>query len=254
MRWMNFVDVFLSPLGFGLLLALVLWLRRRRLSRRALRIGIAAEILCLVLSTPLGANLLTAWQEQRSPKPETCAAPTPHVIVVLSGGMRRDAVDAGDFGVLNASSLQRTLAAATLAQQIPDAELILSGGARVGGRNDIAQSAVMADIAKRYGVPAAAVRTETESTTTWENATRVRALEPALPTRIWLVTSALHMPRSLIAFRAAGFEPCAYPGDARTGPFDSPADLLPSAGAIANTDAVLHEWVGEIVYRVRAAF
>jgi len=103
-------------------------------------------------------------------------------------------------------------------------------------------------------VPASAIRSENESTTTWENATRVRALEPAPPSHIWLVTSALHMPRSLIAFRAAGFDACAYPGDYRSSPFEGPVDLLPSAGAIANSDAVLHEWVGEIVYRLRAAF
>ena len=253
MRWMDFVDVFLSPLGFGLLLALVLWRSGHRLSRGAMRIGIGVEILCLALMTPLGANTLTSWQERRSPRPEACAAPTPRFIVLLSGGMRRDAADAGDFGVLNLSSLQRTLTAAALAERTPDAELVIAGGARVGATNDVAQSAVIADVAERLGVPAAAIRVETASTTTWENAIGVRALVPALPARIWLVTSALHMPRSLIAFRAAGFEPCAYPSDARSVRFESPTDLLPSAGAIANSDAVLHEWVGELVYRLRAA-
>jgi uncharacterized SAM-binding protein YcdF (DUF218 family) len=175
------------------------------------------------------------------------------VIVVLSGGMRRDAKDAGDFGVLNIASLQRTLTGAELARRIPGAELVLAGGARIGSGTDIAQGVVMANVAQQLGVPAAAIRTETTSTTTWENATNVRALQPALPSRIWLVTSALHMPRALIAFRAAGFEPCAYPGDVRTGRFEGPAELVPSAGAIADTNAVLHEWVGEIAYRLRAA-
>jgi uncharacterized SAM-binding protein YcdF (DUF218 family) len=253
MRWTALLDVFLSPLGLGLLLALVLWLRRRRISRGLLRFGIAVEIICLVLTTPFGANLLTSWQERRTRAP-ICAAPEPRVIVVLSGGMRRDAADAGDFGVLNVASLQRTLSAVQLARRIPDAELIFSGGARIGGDGNVAQGSIMADIARQLGAPASAIRTENESTTTWENATRVRALEPAPPSRIWLVTSALHMPRSLIAFRAAGFDACAYPGDYRSVSFEGPVDLLPSAGAIANSDAVLHEWVGEIVYRLRAAF
>ena len=251
MRWMDFVDAFLSPLGFGLLLALVLWRRRHRLSPRALRIGIGAEILCFALATPLGANLLMYWQESRAPWPDACAPPEPRVIVVLSGGMRRDAEDARDFGVLNIASLQRTLAGAELARRIPGAELVIAGGARIGGGNDIAQSTVMANVAQQLGVPAAAIRTETTSTTTWENATNLRALQPALPARIWLVTSAMHMPRSLRAFRAAGFEPGAYPTDVRTGGFEGVAELLPSAGAIADTNAVLHEWVGEIAYRLR---
>ena len=254
MRWTDFVDALLSPLGFGLLLALVLWRGRHRLSHRAMRIGVGAEILCFVLATPLGANALMAWQESRAPRPDACAAPEPHVIVLLSGGMRRDAANAGDFGVLNIASLQRTLAAAELARRVADAELVVAGGARVGGDADIAQSTVMAGVAQQLGVPAAAIRVETTSTTTWENAVNVRALLPALPARIWLVTSAMHMPRSLLAFRAAGFEPCAYPADVRTGRFESLADLLPSAGAIADSNAVLHEWVGEIAYRIRAAW
>ena len=167
---------------------------------------------------------------------------------MLSGGTRRKASDAGDFDALNTASLQRTLAAARLAKRIDGAELVITGG----GRRGIAQSTLMASIAQDLGVPAGAIRTETASTTTWENATGVRGLQPALPSRIWLVTSAIHMPRALLAFHAAGFDACAYPADFRYTPPDSPADALPSGGAIGNADAVLHELVGEIVYRLRA--
>jgi uncharacterized SAM-binding protein YcdF (DUF218 family) len=254
MKLMPFLDVLLSPLGFGLLVALVAWLGRSRLPRWLLRASLAIECVCLVLTTPAGANAIIALQERRTPTSPTCASPEPRVIVLLSGGMRRDAADASDFGVLNVSSLQRTLAAATLARRIPDAELVITGGPRIGGGNDVAQSSVMADIAGKLGVPASSIRAEVAATTTWENATTVRALEPKLPTRIWLVTSALHMPRSMLAFRAAGFEPCAYPSDYRAAPLEGPVDFLPSAGAIANVDAVLHEWVGELAYRIRAAW
>ena len=213
MRLMAFVDVVLSPLGFGLLVALIAWLGRRRWPRGLLRASIAIECVCLVLTTPAAANMLVSLQERRTPLPPSCATPVPNVIVLLSGGMRRDAADARDFGVLNISSLQRTLAAATLAKTLPAPELVITGGARIGGETDVAQSSVMADVAENLGVPASSIRAELASTTTWENATAVRALEPSLPARIWLVTSALHMPRALLAFRAAGFEPCAYPGD-----------------------------------------
>ena len=252
MHAMDFVNVVLSPLGFGLLVALVLWLRRRRLSRTALRAGIAIEVGCYVLMTPFGSNLVTSWQEHRAPPATACAAPEPQVIVLLSGGLRRDAIDGRDFGVLNAASLQRTLVAAELAKRTPNVRLVIAGGGRNG--MGVAQSTVMAGIAQNLGVPTDAIRSEMASTTTWENATLVHSMQPALPARIWLVTSALHMPRALIAFRAVGFDPCSYPGDSRAAPFDGPADFLPTAGAIANTDAIVHEWVGEIVYRVRAAF
>ncbi|HKE47944.1 MAG TPA: YdcF family protein [Rhodanobacteraceae bacterium] len=252
MHVMDYVNVFLSPLGFGLLLAIVLWFRRGRMSRAARRAGIAVLIVCYVFMTPFGSNFLTAWQEHRAPPASACAAPEPQVIVLLSGGLRRDAVDGRDFGVLNAASLQRTLVAAELARRTPGAQLVIAGGGRNG--MGVAQSTVMAGIAQNLGVPAEAIRSEMASTTTWENATLVHSMQPALPARIWLVTSASHMARALIAFRAVGFDPCSYPGDSRAAPFDGPADFLPTAGAIANTDAIVHEWVGELVYRVRAAF
>lgn len=253
MHPMPLLDVFLSPLGFGLFVALVAWLGRRRLPRMLLRASFAIEGVCLALTTPAGANTLLALQERRAPPPTACAAPTPHTIVLLSGGIRRDAIDASDYGVLNISSLQRTLTAAALARTLPDADIVITGGPRFGGGTDVAQSSVMAGIAAQLGVPASRIRAEVAATTTWENATTVRALEPKLPTRIWLVTSALHMPRSLLAFRAAGFEPCSSPADYRTAPIEGLIDFLPSAGAIANADAVLHEWVGELAYRIRAA-
>jgi uncharacterized SAM-binding protein YcdF (DUF218 family) len=250
MNGIGIIDAFLSPLGFGLLLALFLWLLRKRLPRGIRRAGIAVEIVCLLLATPLGANALVTLQERRVAQPEACAAPQPSVVVLLSGGLRREPRDALDIGALNAASLQRTLAAAELVKRISATELVVSGT-----RSDyaVAQSTLMVELARQLGVPADKMRAETASLTTWDNAQRVRALDPALPSRVWLVTSALHMPRALIAFRAAGFEACAYPGDFLAASFDGAADFLPSGSAVANSAAVLHEWVGEIVYRLRAA-
>jgi len=250
MNGMGIVDAILSPLGFGLLLALALWLLRRRLPRGLWRAGIALEIICAFLATPLGANALVTLQERRSPPADMCVAPQPSVVVLLSGGLRREPRDALDIGALNAASLQRTLAAAELAKRIESAELVVSGASV---DRAFAQSTLMLELARQLGVPAAALRTETASLTTWDNAQRVHALDPALPPRIWLVTSALHMPRALIAFRAAGFEACAYPSDFLATSFEGLADLLPSGSAVANSAAVLHEWVGEVVYRLRAA-
>lgn len=244
------VDAVASPLGGGLLLALLLWLGRHRLPRRWLRVGLAVEVLCLLGSTPLGANALLALQERRALPAVACGAPTPRTFVLLSGGMRRPPRDADDVGALNDASTERTLDAAALVLSEPGAQLVISGGTRPG--DVVAESTLMAALARRLGVPAAAIRSEGDSRTTWQNAMHVRALVPAVDDRIWLVTSAVHMPRSLIAFRAAGFTPCAHPGDFRAAPLREFTDVFPSGGAIAASAAVLHEWVGEIAYRWRA--
>ncbi len=245
------VDVLISPLGGGLLLALLLWLWRARLPRALWYGGLVLEVLCLLTATPAGANLLVALQERRVPDPAVCAAPTPATAVLLAGGVRRSPAGATDVAALNDSAVQRTLAAANLMRERPGTELVISGGSRPG--DAVAESTLMAELAGRLGVPAAAIRTETGSRTTWDNATGVRALKPPVPRRIWLLTSALHMPRALIAFRAAGFEPCAWPVDFRTTRLRDFDDFLPRGGAVARTEAVLHELVGELAYRWRAA-
>ncbi|GAA0717770.1 YdcF family protein [Dokdonella soli] len=246
------IDAVLSPLGFGLLLALALWLGRRRLSRGLWYAGFALEALCLLLAAPLGANALVALEERRAPPAIACAAPAPATVVLLAGGVRRPPHDADDVGALNAASVQRTIDAAALVLATPGTELVISGGIRPG--DDVAESTLMAALARRLGVPPVSIRIETGSRTTWQNAQHVRALAPAAPERIWLVTSALHMPRALVAFRAVGFVPCAHPVDFRAAPFREFADLLPRGGAIAASEAALHELAGEIAYRWRAAY
>ncbi|HEY6941780.1 MAG TPA: hypothetical protein VI238_09995, partial [Dokdonella sp.] len=77
----------LSPLRLLLLVGIAWWIARR-IGWRGLRIPclVAAAVL-VVLTTPLGANVLVRVQESRAPSPEACGAPPPQAIVVLSGGL-----------------------------------------------------------------------------------------------------------------------------------------------------------------------
>jgi len=243
------VNALLSPLGLGIPLAVVLCWTRAHRQRWLWRTGALIEIVCIVLCTPLGANTLVQWQEDRAPAMAACAAPEPSTLILLSAGARRVPRQSGDVDALNASSLRRTVVAATLARRLPDAQLVVTG---TSDTEEVPVSVLMATLAQALGVPQAAIRTESLARTTWENAHNVRALDPALPRRVWLVTSALHMPRSLIAFRAAGFEPCAYVGERLYSPFDGVHDLIPGGGAASESEAVVHELIGELVYRLRA--
>ena len=246
---MDFLDALLSPAGFGVPLALALWWSHGRIVPALWRSALLVELICIALSTPLGAGALVRIEEQRAPPPSACAAPQPTTVVLLAGGARRVARAADDDQALHAASLRRTLAAVALMHHLNNAQLVITG---TSDNQNAPVSVLMADLAHQLGVPAAAIRTETTARTTWQNAQRVRALAPPLPKRIWLVSSALHLPRAMIAFRAAGFDPCAYPAAFVSTPFGGPRDLLPSGAAIGNAEAVLHEWVGEAVYRLRA--
>lgn len=240
------IGAWLSPLRFGLLFGLLVLLTWRRLPHWARRLAVAVGVLLVWLTTPFGANALVGLQESRVPAEPVCAAPPPQTIVVLGGGMTHAPHSDEDYGALGVESLRRVFAALALRRDHPDADLVFSGASR----HAIAESTTMAHLAQALGVAAERLRSETASRTTWHNAQAVAALEPPVPRRIWLVTSALHMPRARYAFEAAGFEVCTAPAPPL---YAEPAGLgyfLPIASAAAKSEAVLHEWAGEAAYRL----
>jgi len=240
------VHVLFSPLGSGLLLALLAAAAWRRLPRAARAAFVVVELALFALLCPFGANLLVALVESRVVA--DCAPPPPQAIVVLSAGFDRPPAGPGDIAALSAASLRRALAGVDLWQHTPQATLVFSGG----GPFPIAEAGVLQRYAERLGVPPERIRREESSQTTWENAERLRAAVPPLPNRIWLVSSALHLPRAQVAFRAAGFATCASVTDRR---YLAPGGLgyfLPQSSALSKSEAAIHELVGGAWYRWRA--
>lgn len=67
-----------------------------------------------------------------------------------------------------------------------------------------------------------------------------------------LVTSALHMPRSLAAFKAVGINAVAAPADFEVIPEPlHPLRLLPDAHSLHQSTRALKEYLGFAVYRLR---
>jgi len=238
----------LSPLGFAILLTLLLALAWRRLPRALCWIAVLVEIVLIVAMTPAAANALVWKIESRVPESSACTAPAPTTIVVLSGGVRRAPENAHDVAALEGDTLRRVLAGVALWRDTPDATLVFAGG----GPFAVSESSVLQDFAERLGVPPISIRRENQSQTTWENAAQLRTLLPALSQRIWLVSSALHLPRAALAFRAHGFEPCLYASDRRYLPPGGVGYYLPQSSALIKTELALHELVGEQVYRWRS--
>ena len=236
-----------SPLTWALLLTLLLAVGGRRLSRGGRIALILAGCALLIVMSPLGANALVWLLESRVPATNSCAGGQA-TIVVLSAGFEREPLDAHDVPALETDSILRALAGVELWRRRPAATLVLVGG----GPYRISESAVLQDFVQQLGVPAQNIRSESQSRTTWENAERLRQLIPALPARITLVSSALHLPRALVAFRAAGFEPCAVASDRRYLPPGGIGYYLPQSSALRKAEAAIHELVGEAVYRWRA--
>jgi uncharacterized SAM-binding protein YcdF (DUF218 family) len=209
--------------------------------------AVAVEVLLLFLTTPLGAHALTRLVLTRLPPPHACAGPLPDTIVVLSAGSGRPPHGADDYGALRILSLRRLFTAVELWRDQPDTRLVISGG----GHRRIPDAVPMASLARKLGVPANSIEIERRSRTTWDNARYVAALAPPVPKRIWLVTSAMHMPRALGAFSAWGFEPCAWPsGLEYTRLHFGPDSFVPKDSALTDSTLALHELLGDVEYAV----
>lgn len=236
----------LSPLTWALLLALLLCLTWRQLGKPLRVAGIVLEAALLLLCTPLGANALVRYVESRTPAQALCAPDvSPMPIVLLSAGYDWDPAVNDDYVALAPESWRRLRGAIALWQRNPGSELVIAGGGPFATK----ESTVLARLAQDWGVPAAALRTETRSTTTWESAF---ALRGTLPARVRLVSSALHLPRALVAFRAAGFAACAYPNDSDYQPPGSWGYYVPQSSSLTKAELALHELAGTAIYAWRA--
>lgn len=251
------LPLFLYPLGFVCLLLMValglLWKR----PRWATGILVTALFILLVGSSEWTAQSLTRSLEfQNIP---TGDLPTADAIVILGGATNapeapRTWIDLREEG-------DRVLYGGQLFRAGKAPKLILSGG-RVDwwGNNMGPESEDMAQILKFLGVPDAVLIQEPTSLNTRQNAVNVKKiLDEQKIRRILLVTSAMHMPRSLAIFRKLGIDTIPAPTDFRiTYASSVPPSFqgfllsaLPSAEQLAYTTKALKEYVGLIVYWLR---
>lgn len=241
----------LSPLSWLLASVLVFAVGALPKRRRGwlLASGIAGIVVSVAAMTPLAANLLVGWLEAMPEQPAACATRPPDVAVVLAGGVDRFARSEEDLSVLSIASRRRAEKAVVWWRERPGRELVVAGGSR--SRRSVPEATLLAGYLEVLGVPASAIRTETRSLDTWQNAHYVAAIRPALPREIVLVTSAMHMRRAGYSMREAGFSPCVLGADWRYVPFQRLRYLRPDSGGLDKAESALHEIVGLVVYRIR---
>ena len=131
--------------------------------------------------------------------------------------------------------------------------MVFSGGSGylTGNRPDEAHYS--GRVAVALGIEPSRITYEYRSRNTFENAIFTRDLVKPEPDDQWLlVTSAIHMPRSVGIFRKAGFNVVPYPVNYQTN--GSWAELWESYTDASNglvlTNWAGHEWVGLIIYRM----
>lgn len=255
----KFLPLLVYPLGLGIiLLATALLLRRRPRLKTGL---LVASLLLLLLGSNrwLSYGLARSLEWQYLPPNEV---PQADVIVVLGGATEsaqypRTAVEVNSAG-------DRVLHAARLYRQGKAPAILVSGGniTWLGGRN-MTPAEEMADLLTLLSVPTDAIWMQPRSQNTQEDAEySVQLLQEKGIQRILLVTSAMHMPRSVALFRHLGVEVIPAPTDftvTQSGwdnlfspdPQALLVNLLPNASSLSLTTNALKEYLGLFVYRLR---
>ncbi|SRR5258708_7513217 len=230
----------ICALGVGLLLT-----RWQRAGRCTLALGVC--LLLLFGYSPAGNVLLLSLSE-RFPAWQFDGH-EPDGIIVLGGAIDPEASVARN-ALETDSSAERIIAMLELARRFPKARIVFSGGSGNLIENLVPEAPIAGRLLERFGIARERVVLESKSRTTGENAIFTRALLSPKPGERWLlVTSAFHMPRSVGAFRAAGFEVEACPVDWRTrGWIDAATPFDKLSEGLARTDIAAHEWTGLIAY------
>jgi uncharacterized SAM-binding protein YcdF (DUF218 family) len=240
------MHVLLSPLTWGVLLLCWQAVTRRPGLRLSQWIGVG---ICLVLATPLGANALVWWIENKLPTSTVCeASETGTPILVLTGGFANPPRDVGDFAALSTASLRRLSVGLEVAARQPTPPVIFSGGAANGS----AEAAVMAALAVRLGLAPSRLFIEARSANTWENAQEVSGLTSVSPHRVQLITSALHAPRATLALKAHGLSSCRHPADSAFVPMSGIGYFIPQVSSLAKAESAIHEMLGLLSYTFKA--
>ncbi|MEM6449385.1 MAG: YdcF family protein [Cyanobacteria bacterium P01_D01_bin.105] len=254
------LPLFVYPLGLSSLLLMVgLFLLWRHPRKATVAIALALFILFFT-SNPTVSNQFVSSLESRYLPPEPM--PTADAIVVLGGATHsqlppRPWVEVKEQG-------DRILYGARLHNEGYADKLILSGGRITwrGDSGDQSEAQDMKTLAMAMNVPAADIVLEGTSLNTYENAVNVnKILEDQSLDSVLLVTSAVHMPRSLAIFKKLGINVTAAPTDYLVSTVSEKTinatwqgrllALLPDAEAQAQFTRALKEYVGFTIYRLR---
>ena len=146
--------------------------------------------------------------------------------------------------VLGGDSAARVLEAARIARELPNALVISLGGASTSDDDETPVALVMRDQLIALGVGRSRILVETDSRDTHDEAV---VLDPIIRAReirqVVLVTSDVHMRRSIATFAEAGWNAIPAIGQIQLGK-PLRRRLVPSGMGLAFSSAVVHEVCG----------
>ncbi|MBA2709266.1 MAG: YdcF family protein [Tatlockia sp.] len=230
-----------------LLFAFFLILLWRSPARAILRYGfLSLFILLIVFSSGWLAYGLTHKLENPYP-PVTNVSQNIHWVVVLSAGQ----AEIKNFPIndlVYGSGIKRLIEGLRIYRQLPQSKILLSGG---GFDYEIPEATNLAELAIWFKIPAKDLVLEKTSKNTIGQIKAIKQLIHDEP--FYLVTSAIHMPRSLCLCRTYGLNPIAAPTDYTFYWNDKlwPIRYLPNTHNLFYLSIAMHEILGKTWAKIK---
>jgi uncharacterized SAM-binding protein YcdF (DUF218 family) len=255
----KFIPPLLYPLGLAILLLAAALIFKKKERLRTAAVVLAVLILLIASNRWVAHSLARSLEWRYLPQGEIESA---DAIVLLGGGTDPAAPPRAMVEVNGAGD--RIIYAAKLFKD-GKAPVILASGGSISWLNDrpSTPASEMAEILEFVGIPAQAIWLQPDSQNTYEDALySARMLKEKGISRVILVTSALHMPRSVALFEKQGIQVIPAPAD-----FTITQDswqqlssdnlagraiaLLPSSSNLSLTSNALKEYLGWLAYRLK---
>jgi uncharacterized SAM-binding protein YcdF (DUF218 family) len=249
------LPLLLYPIGMAsVLLAVAFWhiKKRPKLAQRLVLLTIA--ILWIPSTSAFSYWICHSLESRYRPK----EIPNTQAIVVLGGATASKLAPRPWIEIQDAGD--RILYAAKLYREGKAPIVILSGGRIEWQGPGTPESTDMAELLETMGVPRSAMREDPSSLNTRENAVNVKPLlEKEKIETFLLITSATHMPRSMMIFQKLGMKPIAAPTDfvvtdremAATTPQARLLHLLPESEDLFHSTRAIKEYIGIVIYKLK---
>ncbi len=240
--------LFFLLVPFWWIVILYIWRCVTKSAKAKKQLGMILILIAIVFTNPfLHRFLVMQWQ----PAPVTLTAGKSYEASILLGGLSGyDKNERGYFG----NNADRFIQTANLYHQGFIKKIIVSGGSGKLSQDEPAESLFLRTQLIANGIPDSAIIIESRSKNTYENAVFSKKITDSmhLSAPFILVTSALHMKRSVSVFAKAGFNCIAFPCDYKVVPlkFSIEDMMLPDINLLSEWSFFIKEVVGLYVYKL----
>jgi uncharacterized SAM-binding protein YcdF (DUF218 family) len=252
------LPLFVYPLGLTtVLLLLGLIVAWKRPYFALFPMGISVLVILIASNAWISSLLMQSLEWQQIQNEEL---PEAEAIIVLGGSTRTPTPPRTTVEITEAGD--RVLYAAHLYKEGKAPVIIATGGRISWLANAPPEADSMKTLLTEIGVPPSAVIEETQALNTYQNAVYTKEILERLGIqKSLLVTSAAHMPRSLLVFKKQGINVIPAPTDfivtkvdwqqLQSTPQATLLNCLPDAGRLQQTTQALKEYLGIFVYWLR---